>query len=339
MSKITIQNIAKEMGLSRNTVSLALKGSDLVSPRTIDRVVKFAEKIGYIDIVQQDEIKKPEGKKALQIMILRKTDLAVYWDKVIGGISAEASANNCQTQVAVITPEMEQALQLPIGLNKDIKAVFCVKLLCREYMSKIKELGIMIFTLDAYTDYDGETLGDVVKMESYKAVQELVQHLIGRGIKRIGFLNEHSHTYDTMHDRYAGYIRAMQYSGLALDPSVILPDMECENFYDIHTFERIVDNIKEMPEAIVCGNDEIAKYMTQTLRNKGFQVPKDVAITGFDNDEEGMLNPFFTTVSIDAKWMGRRMVQCFLKRIKYPEAPFEKIVITGKVLIRKSSLR
>lgn len=339
MSKITIQSIAKDMGLSRNTVSLALKGSELVSPHTIDRVLKYAGKIGYLNIEQPEESKKPEAKEALQVMILCKTDLAVFWDKIIGGITAEASANNFQTQVSVITPVMEQSLQLPIGLNKDIKAVFCVKLFSREYMCKIRDMGIMIFTLDSYADYDGETWGDIVKMESYKAVQEIVQHLIGRGIRKIGFLNEHSHTYETMHDRYIGFIRGIECAGLALDPIVIFPNMECDNFYEIHTFERFVENIKEMPEAIVCGNDEIAKFLTQSLRNKGYQVPQDVAVTGFDNDEEGMINPFFTTVCMDVKWMGRRMVQCFLKRLACPDAPFEKIVISGKVIIRKSSLR
>lgn len=342
MSKVTIQSIAKEMGLSRNTVSLALKGSELVSPNTANRILRFAERSGYLDNSQPEEFYEPETKEtreALQIMILRKTDNAVYWDKVIGGISGEASMHNCQTRVAVIASEAEQALQLPIGFNKEIKAVFCVNLFSKEYLRKIRDMGIMIFTLDTYVEYEGEQWGDVVIMESHKAVQEIVQHLIKRGIRKIGFLNEHSNSYESMYDRYTGCIRAIECAGLELDRSIILPDMECDNFYALETFERIVDSIKEMPEAIVCGNDEIAKMLTQTLRNKGFQVPKDVAVTGFDNDEEGMLNPFFTTVHLDSQWMGRRMVQCFLKRLKYPDAPYEKIVISGKVIIRKSSLR
>ncbi len=85
----------------------------------------------------------------------------------------------------------------------------------------------------------------------------------------------------------------------------------------------------------MCGNDEIAKFLTQTLRGRGIRVPEDVAVTGFDNDEEGMLDPFFTTVNVDAKWLGKRMVQCFLWRLGHPEAPFEKI----DVIIRKSSVK
>ncbi|MDE6964221.1 MAG: substrate-binding domain-containing protein, partial [Lachnospiraceae bacterium] len=93
------------------------------------------------------------------------------------------------------------------------------------------------------------------------------------------------------------------------------------------------------PEAVVCGNDSIAKYLTQALRKKGVRVPEDVAVTGFDNDEEDMLSPFFTTVNVDAKWLGKRMVQCFLWRIRHPDAPYEKIAVSGQVVIRKSSCR
>lgn len=89
----------------------------------------------------------------------------------------------------------------------------------------------------------------------------------------------------------------------------------------------------------MCGNDEIAKFLTQTLRGRGIRVPEDVAVTGFDNDEEGMLDPFFTTVNVDAKWLGKRMVQCFLWRLGHPEAPFEKIDVSGRIIIRKSSVK
>ena len=52
-----------------------------------------------------------------------------------------------------------------------------------------------------------------------------------------------------------------------------------------------------------------------------------------------MLDPFFTTVNVDAKWLGKRMVQCFLWRLGHPEAPFEKIDVSGRIILRKSSVK
>ena len=55
MGKITIQSMARELGLSRNTVSMALKGNELVTPRTRERILRYAEEIGYIESPPQDD--------------------------------------------------------------------------------------------------------------------------------------------------------------------------------------------------------------------------------------------------------------------------------------------
>lgn len=342
MGKITIQSIAKELGLSRNTVSLAIKGSELVKPRTREMVLKYAKSVGYLASEGEslaEEIKQAEDGRVepYQIMILRKPDVAVYWDKVINGISEEGSNNNCQTQVAVVTDEDEEKLLLPPGLDERINAVFCIKFMRLEYIQKIKNMGIHIFTLDNYKTWGTEALGDMIKSEGFNKVVTLTNHLIEQGITRIGYLSESSGLYETMYDRYEGYKYAISRAGLNPHPSIVLPDATSDAFYSAGTFEKIVDSYEEIPEAVVCGNDEIAKYLTLALRKKGYRVPEDVAITGFDNDEENMLDPFFTTIYVDAKWLGRRMVQCFLWRMKNPEAPYEKIVVEGKVIIRKSS--
>jgi LacI family transcriptional regulator len=212
-----------------------------------------------------------------------------------------------------------------------------------DYISVIERRGIQIFLLDTYKDVDGEMPGDVVKIDSFRPVVKLVRHLIDQGMRRIGFLNESSSIYETMHDRFDGYLYAMRQAGMEPVPELVMPDTELvsSEFYNDQTFKQIVKGYQEqgLPEAVVCGNDEIAKFLTQTLREQGIRVPEDVAVTGFDNDEEGMLDPFFTTVNVDAKWLGKRMVQCFLWRLGHPEAPFEKIDVSGRIIIRKSSVK
>lgn len=345
MAKVTIQSIAKDLGLSRNTVSMALKGNELVAQRTRDMVLRYAEQTGYVAGAKAPEgdrlVSDKEGIAEHHIMILRKPDVAVYWDKVVNGISEEASRNHCQTQVAVVTEQDEEEMRLPLGLDEDIEAVFCVKMMNREYVKKIQQMGIPIFLLDTYKDPGEEMPGDIVKMESFQPVVKLVRHLLDQGMRRIGFLNESSGQFETMHDRLDGYLYAMRQAGIELPAELVMPDTELESseFYNPETFDKIVRKYTQgtLPEAVVCGNDEIAKFLTQALRKAGIRVPEDIAVTGFDNDEEGMLDPFFTTVNVDAKWLGRRMVQCFLWRKEHPNAPFEKTEVSGQIIVRKSS--
>lgn len=343
MGKITIQRIAKDLGLSRNTVSMALKGNELVTQRTREQVVQYARQVGYLGVPAGQpavpETAREQESGQHRIMILRKPDVAVYWDKVINGISEEASRNHCQTQVAVVTQEDEDEKRLPVGLDDSIEAVFCVKMINREYIEEVRQRGVRIFLLDTYKDRWEEAPGDIVKIEGFQPMVKLTRHLISQGMRRIGFLNENSSLYETMNDRYSGYLYAMAQAGIVAEPDLVRPDMESDTFYATETFDRIVEEYGELPEAVMCGNDEIAKFLTQALRKKGIRVPEDVAVTGFDNDEEGMLDPFFSTVNVDAKWLGRRMVQCFLWRLENSDAPYEKIGISGQVVIRKSSRR
>lgn len=345
MAKVTIQSIAKDLGLSRNTVSMALKGNELVARRTRDMVLRYAEQTGYMaGALPEDGEKQVSQKEEIaehHIMILRKPDVAVYWDKVVNGISEEASRSHCQTQVAVVTQQDEEELRLPLGLNEDVEAVFCVKMMNREYVKKIRKKGIPVFLLDTYKDPGEEMPGDIVKIESFQPVVKLVRHLLAQGLRQIGFLNEGSSQFETMHDRLDGYLYAMRQGGIEPPAQLVMPNTELESseFYNPETFDKIVKRYTQeiLPEAVVCGNDEIAKYLTQALRKAGIRVPEDIAVTGFDNDEEGMLDPFFTTVNVDAKWLGRRMVQCFLWRKEHPDAPYEKIEISGRIIVRKSS--
>ena len=145
MGKVTIQSMAKELGLSRNTVAMALKDDPKVAPVTRERVLRMAKRNGYLgENVYVEEVRAPQ-EKHYNIMVLRTRDAAVYWDRVVSGISEEASLNNCQTRVAVVTEREEENGILPLGLNENIDAIFCIKMLPLEYMQKLVNLGYRIF--------------------------------------------------------------------------------------------------------------------------------------------------------------------------------------------------
>lgn len=63
--------------------------------------------------------------------------------------------------------------RLPLGLNENIQAIFCVNLLDKNYMKKIRQLGIQIYLLDNYLDAGEEPFADVVKMEGFSATTSL----------------------------------------------------------------------------------------------------------------------------------------------------------------------
>ena len=64
MAKVTIQSIAKDLGLSRNTVSMALKGNDLVAQRTREMVLRYAQQRGYVASSGEEGERQPPERVA-----------------------------------------------------------------------------------------------------------------------------------------------------------------------------------------------------------------------------------------------------------------------------------
>ena len=87
MGKVTIQSMAKELGLSRNTVAMALKDDPKVAPVTRERVLRTAKRNGYLGENEYVEKIRKQREKHYNIMVLRTRDTAVYWDRVVSGES------------------------------------------------------------------------------------------------------------------------------------------------------------------------------------------------------------------------------------------------------------
>ena len=102
--------------------------------------------------------------------------------------------------------------------------------------------------------------------------------------------------------------------------------------------EAYLNGLSHMPEAIVCANDAIAFLVVKALRKRGIAVPKDVAVTGFDNQEEiAKMDAFLTTVRVGNTRLGKRLACQLLFRMQHTELPPEVVTVDTKVVYRESS--
>lgn len=336
MEKVRIQDIAKEMGLSRNTVSLALKGSEVVSASTRRRIYEYALQVGYFRQREPEAAAKPE----YLVMVLRSPNEAVFWDKIMSGIMKEARQENCRLQVGVILEEDILHSRLPVGDREKINAFLFLNVFPESYVDLLLRGGKIGIFLDGNVHSTRSTLqGDMVKSEGTRSVRCITKELIRRGLKRIEFFAcyEEVDTCQTVHDRLIGYQLAMEEAGLPMTVMKDLQRLKGRNLYNLEELQAILGEREELPEAFVCGNDVVADRVIQVLKRRGLRVPEDVAVTGFDNEEERGSVQFITTADFNAEWLGRRLVTQMLWRIRHPEAPHEVIMVDSKVIFRRSS--
>lgn len=336
--RVTITSIATELGLSRNTVSMALQNNPRVAVETRQRIINYARSSGYTKFA--DKAGHAEAPALpLRILALRRPDSSPYWDRILNGISEEASLYNCNVSIAVVSQKNIDELQLPYSPNDEIDACFFLHKFGSEYTQKVLKKRMFSIFLDreVYTALD-PAVGDVIKSESRRATMELTLSLIRQGMTRIAYLNPFHVNGETFCDRFDGYRDAMMISDLPLDPRLITKSTSIPVMASAisNVFEQLMVN---PPQAVVCVNDISAMCLSEMIIKKGLRIPQDIAITGFDNDEINSFQPFFTTVDCHAHLLGKRMIHQLLWRLGHPDAPYETITVQGDIIYRASSRR
>lgn len=335
MEKITIQKMAKELGLSRNTVSLALRESNVVSESTRRQVVEYARKAGYFKNFGPEIGQGPR----YHVMVLRRPNDAAFWDKVMSGIMKEAREENCLIQMAVVLEEDVLQSRLPIGYHENIDAFLFVNIFPQEYIQLLLQGGKIGIFLDGDVHMDKSTMpGDMIKSEGIRSVHCITRQLISQGLKRIIFFSSVDvGECQSVRDRLTGYQQAMQEENLPMTTLKDIMEWKEHNVYNLEELADIINGMEELPEAFVCSNDVIAARVVNVLRGKGVKVPGEVAVSGFDNEEERNVAPFITTADFHGEWLGRRLIMQMMWRLAHPEAPHEVIVVDSEVIFRRST--
>jgi LacI family transcriptional regulator len=341
MKKVTIQDVAKELNLSRNTVAKALNNSDTVSYETRYVVIEKAYEMGYSKLspVVLNEFKlrnKIDDTKT--IVVLTRREISVFWNSIIMGISDELNKYGCKLQFNFISEQDEKNLTLPLDLQAEVSGIIILSVFAIEYVDQIMKQNIPVVFLDAPSNLDSiAQYGDVIVCEGYNCTRKITTDLISQGLKKVGFIGDITYC-KTINDRYQGYLSALHYGGLSKDDSIIANYHTTHKFYKTVEVEKALNSFPSMPDAIVCANDDIALDVIRCLRGRGLTVPGDVAVTGYDN-VEGMaqVEPFLTTVRVGNQRLGRRLVQQLMWRIQNPTFPKEVIFIGVEVIFRQSS--
>jgi LacI family transcriptional regulator len=341
LKKVTIQDVARELNLSRNTVAKALNNSFKVSYETRYLVIEKAYEMGYTKlsptVLSQFKIRnKIDSTKT--IVVLARREISVFWNSIIMGISDELNKYGCKLQFNFISEQDEKNLVTPMDLQHDISGIIILSVFSSEYVEQIMKRNIPSVFLDAPKDMEHITsYGDIIFSEGKNSIKKITSELLGKGIKSIGFLGDITYC-KTINDRYQGFLEALSAAGIAPDESIIATYHTKNKFYVVEEVAAAINRFAYIPDAIVCANDDIALFAIRTLREKGVSVPDDVLVTGFDNVESlSQVEPFLTTVRVDNQRLGRRLVQQLIWRIENPTFPREMIYVDVDVIFRKSS--
>jgi len=272
MSKITLEKIAKDIGVSKVAVFKALHHKDGVSQELRNRIQTHADKLGYSVKTKPNVIKN----KKFIFFVKQEFFLTLseqYYSNIFNFLSSECSETNSFLQIAFLESEstLQKIKHVIASFHPD--GIFFageVDNLIITYMNKIDIPSVFI------DYYNPLVSGNYVYVDNYHLSYVLTQYLISNGHKKVGFVGNIKET-SSIADRYFGYLKAMNENNLEIDDDWHV-NINIEKNYDVYQLD-----FKSMPTAFVCHCDAAAQWVYTFLGIKGLKIPQDVSIISFDN--------------------------------------------------------
>lgn len=328
-NRITMQDIADRVGVSKVTVSKALSGKDDISPSMRDKIIEVAEEIGYL-YNSKGKMLKENLTYSIGVITSDKYfgQDDHFYVELYKFLSEEMEKLSYTPMFHILKVESENNLSLPrMLLEQKIDGIIILGQLKKEYVQKIINCNFPIVFLDFY--YDNFNIDSIIT-DSFFATYEITNYLIEKGHTKIAYVGNLNAT-SSIQDRFLGYYKSLLEHRLDLNKNWIMDDRNDENeFIEIQL-------PKELPTAFVCNCDKTALKLIKTLNKYGYKVPKDFSVVGFDDSVEARIcNPKITTVRVDLSEMAKMAVKILSKKIKNNEKNYGRVLIKGKIIKRAS---
>ena len=200
-------------------------------------------------------------------------------------------------------------------------------------LRSIQQKGIPLVLIDRYP-YELEC--DFVGVDNYGATKVAVEHLIGLGHQRIGYILQEEQV-SSVQERLRGYRDALEICGLSYVAELTVSARPTASL----ALDQLL-SLPKPPTALVAVNDFAAFAIIQEANKRGIHVPKDLSVVGFDNSEAYTPRPgILTTIRQPFEEIGRRAVELVLARQSPPRTPSERayrhVVLPGTLVVREST--
>lgn len=331
---ISAKELARRLNISAATVSMVLNNKPGISEKTRQTVLEAAREFGYEPPRKQEE---SPSKGTIQFVIYKKHGAVVtdtpFFSQVTEGIDAGCKEAGYELQIFYFYETQEAAAQLDALREKNCQGILLLGTeMTTGYFSQFLQLQLPIVVLDTYFE---ELNCDSVLINNVQGAYLATDYLISNGLTKTGYLRS-SFPIGNFQERADGYYKALRHHQLSTShPYVhrLTPSMEGA-YQDMR---ELLEKGTETAEAYFADNDLIAAGAMRAFHEKGFRIPEDISIIGFDDMPIcDFLEPGLTTMNVPKQRLGRLAVERLVAKLARDSETPVKIEISPRLHIRHS---
>jgi DNA-binding LacI/PurR family transcriptional regulator len=324
-------DIAAHLGVSRALVSIVLRDMPGASDETRQRVMEAAKELGYSPHIGARTLRQYRSRQigvAFAPAHAGEPDIveAIYPATSERGyrvvLSAQTGHRSMETAVEELLGYRCAAIIL-IGPELDDAEL-------RAIATRVKVPAVVVNSGVRNTTYD------IVRSAGDTGIGLAVQHLVELGHRQIAYV--HAPAMPPAALRLQGYQRAVADSDLRLD-ILNVPGADYTEESGTTAGRELLGR-RELPTAVVAGNDQQAIGLLQVFSRAGITIPGDISLTGYDDSRVARLSSVdLTTARQDPEQMGLAAVSAAVRRIDEPGRRPALSIVEPTLIVRSSTAR
>lgn len=338
---VTIHEVAADAKVSTATVSRVLNEPRRVSVITRDKVIASIDKLGYKPNLRARLLARGDSGTICFLLSNRPFIHSVHAE-ILQGAAQEADILGVQIVYATCNYSPESApseIEMPriLAARGLIDGIIVAGTNYPNMLQALDELDLpyVIFGTNLVTS-DDTPVRNAVYVDDESGGYQAASHLISLGHRKIRFIGDPALPW--YRRRYSGYVKAMREAGLDSKPAAGSAGRgEMEMGYD--AVNDLYDSGEEFT-ALFVGGDMGALGALRALRNRGIDVPKQVSVVGFNDEELAQIaEPPLTTVRVPKLEAGARCALMLNALIKGTETPEQPVVLPVELVLRESAAK
>lgn len=332
VSKVTIYDVAAQVGVSISTVSLAFNNPGRVKPETLQRIIEAAEALGFEP--RAEAISRAQRGHQRIGVLAPLTSYLSFARRLNGVLQASAKA-----PFSVYVHDHDSAATAPspllssLPLTKHLDGIIIMGLpLTEDIAARLHRQRLAVVLVDVVRDDISS-----VSVDDVGGGGMVARHLLQRGHRRLAFIAEEqaSRVYTSPSEqRFTGFAATLRDAGIA--EADIVTRAVPHDLAHAHRATLELLDLPEPPTAIFAHDDALAGGVLRAARQRGLRVPGDLAVVGFDDmDLAAYLG--LTTVRLPFEESGAVALEILTAHLHDPQRSVRQVTLKLTLIERETT--
>lgn len=334
-NRITINDIARALNISKSTVSRALRDSHDIHPETKKRILEYARQNDYTPDYMARSLRSNTTRT---IGVIVPAYSIPFYSIAISGIQDFAMKQGFNVMVCHSGEQYEvEKRNVDALLAANVEGIIISvarNTELNEHIHKLSRKGVPLVMFNRVIE---NFRAAKVVVDDYYGAKQMVSYLIRTGCKRIAHIAGPS-KIALSSNRKQGYVDALTEAGFTYDPLMVVgDDFTIES--GVQGMSTLLQQNRNV-DAVFCVCDAAAFGAIKVIKKKGMRIPSDISVAGFTNEPMcEIIEPSLTSVKQPIYEIGESASRLLFAQIQTPDLAPEYCVLNTELVIRDSTRR